>query len=144
MSGTELKTQSGAPVPPLSTAFTPTTQSQVSGLNTTLKIGSQLDVQDSNHLLQKLQGPVMYGAVAGCAGLLLLVVVVVVVLKKTSNRLVLPKPSRKQELLSQFLWTGGTDVISVAFDQMVFFLLQGSEFSCCYHRVKYNKDARPS
>lgn len=91
-----MKTQSGAPAPPPATPLTPITQSQGSGLNTTLMIGSQLDMQDSNQLLQKLQGPVMYGAVAGCAGLLVLIVVVVVVLKKrTSNRLVVPKPSRK-------------------------------------------------
>lgn len=54
-------------------------------------------------LLDKLQGPVMYGAVAACAGVLLLIVVLVVVLKRrTSDRLAVLKPSRKiqnQELL---------------------------------------------
>lgn len=91
-----MKTQSGAPALPPATVMAPTSQSQVSVLNTTLKIGSQLDLQNSNQLLQKLQGPVMYGAVAGCAGLLLLIVVVVVVLRRrTSNRLVEPKPSKK-------------------------------------------------
>lgn len=92
-----MKTQSGAPAPPQATALAPTTQSKVSGANTTLEIIRQLDVQDSNQFLQKLQGPVMYGAVAGCAGLLLLIVVVVVVVlkKRTSNRLVQKKTSRK-------------------------------------------------
>lgn len=83
-----MNTLSGAHAPPPATTLITTTQFQVSGLNTTL-IASELDVQDSHQLLQKLQGPVMYGAVAGCAGLLLLIVVVVVVVvlkKRTSNR----------------------------------------------------------
>lgn len=123
-----MKTPSGAPAPPPATAAAPsaTTQTQVSDLNATLEISSELDVLDSaecgkrrcsgrgscteggcacsfpytghscgKHLL-KVQGPVMYGAVAGCAGVLLLVVVLVVVLKKrTADRLVVLKPSRK-------------------------------------------------
>lgn len=87
-----MKTKSGTPAPPPATALTATTWSP-----TTLKTDSQLDVQNSNQFLQKLQGPVMYAAVAGCAGLLLLIVVVVVVVvlkKRTSNRLVMTKPSK--------------------------------------------------
>lgn len=86
--------QSGAPVLPSATAVAPTSQSQVSGLNTTLKIGSQVDVLNSNQILQKLQEPVMYGTVAGCVGLLLLILLVVVLLmKRTSNRLVARNPT---------------------------------------------------
>lgn len=115
-----------APPPATAAAPSPTTQTQVSGLNTTLEISSELDALDlaecstrrcsgygrcteggcacsfpytgdsCEKRLLKLQGPVMYGAVAVCAGVLLLIVVVVVVLKKrTTNRLVVLKPSRK-------------------------------------------------
>lgn len=85
-----MKTNSGVPAPPAATAVAPTTQSKGSGANTTLEIVSQLDVQDANRFFQKFQGPVMYAAVAGCAGLLLLIVVVVVVVlkKRNSDRLV--------------------------------------------------------
>lgn len=116
-----------APPPATAAAPSPTTQTQVSGLNATLEISSELDALDSAECsrrrcsghgrcteggcacsspytgdscekrLLKLQGPVMYGAVAVCAGVLLLIVVVLVVVlkKRTANRLVRLKPSRK-------------------------------------------------
>lgn len=116
-----------APPPATAATPSPTTQTQVSGLNATLEISSELDALDSAECskrrcgghgrcsedgcacsphyagdscekrLLKLQGPVMYGAVAVCAGVLLLIVVVVVVVlkKRTTNRLVVLKPSRK-------------------------------------------------
>lgn len=122
-----MKTPSGAPAPPPATAAAPSPQTKVSGLNATLEISSELDALDSAECsrrrcsghgrcteggcacsspytgdlcekrLLKLQGPVMYGAVAVCAGVLLLIVVVLVVVlkKRTANRLVGLKPSRK-------------------------------------------------
>lgn len=125
-----MQTPSGAPATPPATAAapSPTTQTQVSGLNATLEISSELDALDSAECSKrrcsglgsctedgcacsppftgdscekrppKLQGPVMYGAVAVCAGVLLLIVVVVVVVvlkKRSTNRLVVLKPSRK-------------------------------------------------
>lgn len=124
-----MKTPSGALASPPATATTapPTTPTQVSHLDTTLEISSQLDLMDlaecskrrcsgrgrcmqggcecsfaytgdscDKHLLQNLQGPVMYGTVAVCTGVLLLIVVLVVLKKRRiPNRSVVLKPSRK-------------------------------------------------